>query len=93
MIQSVLSQQRDGTITYNTQTIAAIMVIINHELKDTIWAGYLKNKQAQHVLKQPTEGFKRTSDDLILFKRLVYVLKHQQKNIIQMYHDEPLGGH
>ena len=39
------------------------------------------------------KGFKRTSDDLILFKRLVYVLEHQQKNIIQMYHDKLLRGH
>ena len=45
------------------------------------------------MLKQPTESFKETSDDLILFKELVYVLEHQQKNIIQMYHDKPLGDH
>ena len=45
------------------------------------------------MLKQLTEEFEETSDSLILFKRLVYVLKHQQKNIIQMYHNEPLRGH
>ena len=45
------------------------------------------------MLKQLIEEFERTSDDLILFKRLVYVLKHQQKNIIQMYHNEPLRDH
>ena len=62
-------------------------------MKDIIQTGYLKDKQAQQVLKQPTEGFNRTSDNLILFKRLVYVSEHQQKDIIQMYHDESLGGH
>ena len=81
-IQSVLSQQQDGTIMYNTQTITATMVITNHKLEDTIQIGYLKDKQAQHVLKQPTEGFEQTSDSLILFKGLVYVPEHQQKNII-----------
>ena len=69
------------------------MVITNHKLEDTIWIGYLKDKQAQRVLKQPTEGFERTSDGLILFKGLVYVPEHQQKDTIRMYHDEPLGGH
>ena len=92
-IQSVLSQQWDGTITYNTQTITAIMMIINHKLKDIIWTGYLKDKQAQWVLEQSMKEFERTSDNLILFKELVYVLKHQQKNIIQIYHNESLGGH
>ena len=69
------------------------MIITNHELKDIICAEYLKNKQAQQVLKQLTEKFKRTSDNLILFKELVYVPKHQQKDIIQMYHNKLLEGH
>ena len=45
------------------------------------------------MLKQSTEEFKRISDNLILFKELVYVSEHQQKNIIQMYHDKPLRDH
>ena len=57
-------------------------MITNYELKDTIWTGYLKNKQAQCVLEQPTAGFKTTSNDLILFKGLVYVPEHQQKDTI-----------
>ena len=58
------------------------MIIINSELKDIIWADNLKNKQAQWVLEQSTSEFKRTSDSLILFKELVYVSEHQQKDII-----------
>ena len=93
MIQSVLSQQQNKIIIYNTQIITVIMIITNSELKDIIQAEYLKNKQAQQVLKQLTEEFKKTSDNLILFKELVYVSKHQQKNIIQMYHNKSLRGH
>ena len=93
MIQSVLSQQWDEIIIYNTQIIAAIMMITNCELKDIIQTGYLKDKQAQHMLEQSTEEFKRTSNDLILFKELVYILKHQQKDIIWMYHNKSLRGH
>ena len=74
-------------------TITTTMIITNHELKDIICAEYLKNKQAQQVLKQLTEKFKRTSDNLILFKELVYVPEHQQKNIIWIYHDKSLRGH
>ena len=61
---------------YNTQIITAIMMIINCELKGIIQTGYLKDRQAQCVLEQPTEEFKRTSNDLILFKKLVYVSEH-----------------
>ena len=92
-IQSVLSQQQNETIIYNTWIITAIMMIINCELEDIIWTGYLKNKQAQQVLKQLTEEFKRINDSLILFKRLVYVSEHQQKDIMWMYHDKSLRGH
>ena len=69
-------------IIYNTQIIIITMIIINNELENIIWAGYLKNKQAQRVLKQLTEGFKRTNDKLILFKELVYVSEHQQQNTV-----------
>ena len=44
MIQSVLSQQQNKTIIYNTQIITATMIITNNKLKDIIQAGYLKNK-------------------------------------------------
>ena len=45
------------------------------------------------MLKQSTKEFERISEELILFKELVYVSEHQQKNIIQMYHNEPLREH
>ena len=69
------------------------MVITNHELENIIRVEYLKDKQAQQVLEQSTEGFKETSDKLILFKRLVYVSEHQWKDIIWMYHDKLLEDH
>ena len=93
MIQSVLLQQWDEIIIYNTWTITAIMIIINNELKDIIWAEYLKDKQEHWVLKQSMKRFKETSDELILFKELVYVPEHQQKNTIWMYHNKSLRGH
>ena len=58
------------------------MIIINQKLGDIIWAGYLKDKQAQQVLKQSTKEFKRTNNILVLFKELINVSEHQQKNII-----------
>ena len=44
IIQSVLSQQQNKIIMYNTQIITTTIIIINSELKDIIQAGYLKNK-------------------------------------------------
>ena len=69
------------------------MIIINNKLKNIIQAEYLKDKQAQWVLKQSTEEFKKTNNRLILFKRLVYVSEHQQKNTIWMYHNKLLREH
>ena len=62
-------------------------------LEDIIRKEYLKNKQAQQVFKEPTEGFKKTINRLILFQKLVYVLEHQQNDTIQMYHDDSLREH
>ena len=45
------------------------------------------------MLKQSTEEFEKIIDDLILFKRLVYISEHQQENIIQMYYDSSLREH
>ena len=70
-----------------------MMVITNSELEDIIQNGYLKNKQAQRVLEKPTEGFKKINKGLLLFQGLVYMLEHQQKDTIWMYHNELLGGH
>ena len=43
------------------------------------------------MLKQLTEEFRRICNRLILFKELVYVSEHLQKNTIWMYHNESLG--
>ena len=40
-----------------------------------------------------TEEFEKTNNRLILFKELVYVSEHQQKNIIWMYHNKSLREH
>ena len=69
------------------------MIITNDELENIIQDEYLKNKQVQRVLKKSTEEFKRINNSLLLFQELIYMSKHQQKDIIQMYHNEPLEEH
>ena len=78
---------------YNWQIITAIIIISNNVLEDIIWKRYLKNKQAQRVLIKSTEGFKKTDTELLLFKRLVYVLKYQQNDTMKMYHNDLLSEH
>ena len=53
------------------------MIIINNELENIILAEYLKDKQAQQVLTQLIKEFKKINKELILFKELVYISKHQ----------------
>ena len=69
------------------------MIISNDTLEDIIRKEYLKDKQAQRVLAKLTEDFEKINNRLILFKELVYVLKHQQNNIIRIYHDDSLREH
>ena len=78
----VLALQKDERITYNHRILAVIMIIINNELENIIWDEYLKNKQAQRVLKKSTKEFKRINNSLLLFQELIYMSEHQQKDII-----------
>ena len=91
--ESVLALQKDERIMYNHRILAVTMIITNNELENTIQDEYLKNKQAQRVLEKPTKRFEKINKGLLLFQGLIYVPEHQQKDIIQMYHDEPLGEH
>ena len=75
--KSVLSMQKNNRIIYNWRTLAAIIIIINNDLENIIWTEYLKNKQAQWVLKKLTEEFKKTNTELLLFNKLVHVSEHQ----------------
>ena len=53
------------------------MIINNDVLEDIIQKEYLKNKQAQRVLTKSTEVFEKINTEILLVKKLVYVLKHQ----------------
>ena len=91
--ESVLALQKDERITYNHRILAVTIVITNNELENIIQDEYLKNKQAQRVLEKLIKRFEKTNKDLLLFQGLIYMSEHQQKDIIQMYHDEPLEEH
>ena len=78
---------------YNHRILTVIMIITNDKLENIIQDEYLKNKQAQRVLKKLTEEFKKINKDLLLFQELIYVPEHQQKDIIQIYHNESLEEH
>ena len=91
--ESVLALQKDERITYNHRILAVTMIITNDELENIIQNEYLKDKQAQRVLEKPTKEFKKINKDLLLFQELIYMSEHQQKDIIQMYHDKLLKEH
>ena len=45
------------------------------------------------MLKKSIKEFKKINKDLLLFQGLIYMSEHQQKDIIQMYHDKLLKEH
>ena len=91
--ESVLALQKNERITYNYKILAVMMIIINDELENIIWNEYLKNKQAQRMLKKCIKEFEKINKDLLLFQEMIYMSEHQQKNIIQIYHDKSLREH
>ena len=80
--ESVLALQKNERITYNHRILAIIIIITNDKLENIIWNKYLKNKQAQRVLKKSIKEFEKINKDLLLFQELIYMLEHQQKDII-----------
>ena len=80
--ESVLALQKDERITYNHRILTVTIIITNDELENIIQDKYLKNKQAQRVLKKSTKEFEKINKDLLLFQELIYMLEHQQKDII-----------
>ena len=75
--ESVLALQKDERITYNHRILAVMMIITNDKLKNIIWSEYLKDKQAQRVLKKLIKRFEKINKDLLLFQELIYVSEHQ----------------
>ena len=45
------------------------------------------------MLKKSIKEFEKINKDLLLFQELIYVSEHQQKNVIQMYHNKSLEEH
>ena len=74
--ESVLALQKNERITYNHRILAVMMIITNDKLENIIQDEYLKNKQAQRVLKKLTEEFEKINKDLLLFQGLIYVSEH-----------------
>ena len=62
---------------YNYSILTVTIIIINDKLKNIIWNNYLKDKQEKKVLKKSTKRFKKINKDLLLFQKLIYMLKHQ----------------
>ena len=80
--ESVLALQKNKRITYNHRILTITMIITNDELENIIQNEYLKNKQAQRVLKKFIKEFKKINKDLLLFQELIYMSENQQKDII-----------
>ena len=78
----VLALQKNEKIIYNYRILTIIMIITNDELENIIQNKYFKNKQAQRVLEKFIKEFEKINKDLLLFQELIYMLKHQQKDII-----------
>ena len=89
----ILLLQQNEQITYNTRIITAILLISNNKLEEVIQYRYFKDKQASKEVKKSTMSFKKISNELILFKELVYISEYQQKQIIKMYYNNSLKKH
>ena len=74
--ESVLALQKNKKIIYNHKILTVTIIIINDKLKNIIQNKYLKNKQAQRVLKKLIKEFEKINIDLLLFQELIYMSEH-----------------
>ena len=82
IIELILLLQQNKQIIYNTRIITMTLLISNNELEEVIYYRYLKDKQAQRMLKELIVSFKKTFSKLMLFKELMYITEYQQTEII-----------
>ena len=90
----ILKTNKDGSIGYNQQILAAIFHIDNKTLKKQIIKEIKENKIIQDMIKDLMNSDKIIEEGgLVYINNLIYISKSIKEEIIAMHHNPPLHGH
>ena len=91
---AILKENKDGTISYNHQILAAT-INIGTTITTKLINETQKDKMIQEMIKNTTENNKLSKDKegLVYMHNLIYVPKSMRNKIIQMHHNQPMFGH
>ena len=88
----ILRSNKDGSIEYNQQILAATLHIDDDTLEKKIVEEMKKNKIIQEILKELINNNKITTSDngIIFMHNLIYISKSMRQEIIGIYHNSPI---
>ena len=91
---AILRENKDGTINYNHQILAAtinIRTMMMTKLINETW----KDKTIQEMVENRKENEKLSKDEkgLVYMHNLIYMPKSMRNEIIWMHHNQPMFGH
>jgi transposase InsO family protein len=89
---AVLKQDGDSLV-FNRKEIATMDINANDSWTQRIKNEYDKDTIAQANLEKPGEGFSKSSQELLLFQKRVYVPSRIRRELVQEWHELPAHGH
>ena len=91
----ILKINKDRSISYNQQMLAATIHINNDTLEKKIIKETQKDIIIQEMIENSAENEKIIKDNkgIVYMHNLIYMLKNMRNEIMALHHDSPLHGH
>ena len=91
----ILKTNEDGSISYNWQTLAAMIHIKDNTLEKKIIEEIRKDNMIQDMIKNSADNNKMSKDNkgIVYMHNLIYIPKSMRNKIITLHHNLPLHGH
>ena len=92
---AILKTNKDRSISYNQQTLAATIHINDNTLEKKIIKETQKDTMIQEMIENSAENKKITKDNkgIVYMHNLIYVPKSMRNKIMALHHDSPLHRH
>ena len=92
---AILKTNKDGSISYNQQMLAATIHINNDTLEKKIIKETQKDIIIQEMIENSAENEKIIKDNkgIVYMHNLIYIPKSIRNEVMILHHDLPLHGH
>ena len=92
---AILKTNKDRSISYNQQTLAAMIHIEDDTLKKSIIKETQKDTMIQEMIENSAENKKIIKDDkgIVYMHNLIYIPKSMRNKVMALHHNSPLYRH